>query len=252
MRRYVSCGGGVNSTAMIICMLNEGIEFDEIIFADTGAEWPETYEYIDYFTKEYLSKRGYVVTIITSQGLGVRNESLLEHYQRLSIIPHRVRRSCTSDWKIKPLHRYYQTPCVQYLGIDAGEAHRAKPSRNDEIVSEFPLVEAGIDRKECERIIRKDGLCLPKKSGCYFCPFARIGQFKELYQSHPGLFNIVLDLEKAHEEKFNQGKEVKYYIKDKPMWEYAERFKAELEAEDMQLELWDDPQDSMNCLCKFG
>ncbi len=248
MRRYVSYGGGVNSTALIIYMLNEGIDFDEIVFADTGAEWPDTYEYIDYFEKHLRLQ----ITRITSQSMGVRKESLLENFQRYSIIPHRIRRTCTSDWKVKPMHRYIEKPCVQYIGIDAGEAHRAKPSSPGDIESEFPLVEAGIDRPECVRIIRDAGLCLPRKSGCYFCPFGRIAQYRELYENQRALFRIVLDLEKAHEEKFNQGKEVKYYIKDKPMWEYAERFKAELEAEDMQLELWDDPQDSMNCLCKFG
>lgn len=252
VKTYVSYGGGVNSTAMIIHLLKTKQHIDEIVFADTGAEWPQTYEYMAYFETHYLAKYGYRISWITAQELGIRKETLLANHQRLSTIPHRLHRTCTSDWKIKPLHRYCQNPCVYYLGIDAGEAHRAKPSRNDEIINEFPLIEAGIDRRECARIIRDEGLCLPRKSGCFFCPFGRIGQYRELYQLYPDLFNIVLDLEKAHDKKFNTGKEIKFYLKDKPMWELAERFASELEAEEMQLELFDDPQDSMNCLCKFA
>jgi PP-loop superfamily ATP-utilizing enzyme len=251
-KRYVSYGGGVNSTAMIIYMVEEGIAFDEVVFADTGAEWPETYQYLDFFTHEYLSRHSLSITRITSKEMGVRRESLLEHYRRLSVIPCRVRRHCTQDWKIKPMFRYYEKPCVQFLGIDAGEAHRAKPSRQPDVENDFPLIDAGINRQECKRIIKNAGLCLPRKSGCYFCPFSRISQLRELHQLHPELFEIIVNLEKAHEEKFNKGKEVKFYIKDKPMWELRNRFVLERHAEEMQLELFDDPQDSMNCLCKFG
>lgn len=52
----VSFGGGTNSTAMIIGMHLRKIPIDLIIFADTGAEQPHTYEFIDVFN-EWLQKR---------------------------------------------------------------------------------------------------------------------------------------------------------------------------------------------------
>lgn len=41
----VNWGGGVNSTAMLVGMLERDIRPDRIIFADTWAEKPETYEF---------------------------------------------------------------------------------------------------------------------------------------------------------------------------------------------------------------
>lgn len=53
----VSFGGGTNSTAMIIGMHLRKIPIDYIIFADTGAEQPHTYDFIETFN-EWLQKHG--------------------------------------------------------------------------------------------------------------------------------------------------------------------------------------------------
>lgn len=42
MGEIVSFGAGVNSTALAILLVNEGWR-GPIVFADPGAEWPETY-----------------------------------------------------------------------------------------------------------------------------------------------------------------------------------------------------------------
>ena len=43
----VSYGGGVNSTALLISLHQHRIPVDLILFADTGAEHPHTYAYLD-------------------------------------------------------------------------------------------------------------------------------------------------------------------------------------------------------------
>ena len=43
----VSYGGGVNSTALLIGLHQHRIPVDLILFADTGAEHPHTYAYLD-------------------------------------------------------------------------------------------------------------------------------------------------------------------------------------------------------------
>ena len=43
----VSYGGGVNSTALLIGLHQHRIPVDLILFADTGAEHPHTYTYLD-------------------------------------------------------------------------------------------------------------------------------------------------------------------------------------------------------------
>ena len=48
MKKILSYGGGVNSTAIIALALLGEVEMpDYIVFSDTGAEWPHTYKYID-------------------------------------------------------------------------------------------------------------------------------------------------------------------------------------------------------------
>jgi 3'-phosphoadenosine 5'-phosphosulfate sulfotransferase (PAPS reductase)/FAD synthetase len=52
----LSLGAGVNSTALLILIEREGLQLDEVVFADTGSERPETYEYI----KEWIQTIGQV------------------------------------------------------------------------------------------------------------------------------------------------------------------------------------------------
>jgi len=48
MTKYIlSYGGGVNSTALLFLLKDLDYPLDEVIFADTGAELPETYQYLE-------------------------------------------------------------------------------------------------------------------------------------------------------------------------------------------------------------
>lgn len=194
MRRYLSFGGGVNSTALYILLEYEGVGF-EAVFADHGAEWPETYEHI-----EWMQANGHPVTVLEAR----RNGQLLyDYYWQHSMIPVRMLRHCTEHFKVRVLHSYFEEPCEELLGFDAGEAHRA--DRMDRPNISFPLVERDIDRKGCVRIIQGAGWPVPRKSGCYFCPFQRVGQWEELSVKHPGL----LDKAVALEQRCNEALETK-------------------------------------------
>lgn len=48
MKKYLSFGGGVNSVAMMLMLLDQKDDF-EAIFVDHGTDWPETYEYFEMF-----------------------------------------------------------------------------------------------------------------------------------------------------------------------------------------------------------
>lgn len=48
MKDYLSMGFGVNSVALYLLMEKLNMEF-EAVFVDHGGDWPETYEYADYF-----------------------------------------------------------------------------------------------------------------------------------------------------------------------------------------------------------
>jgi hypothetical protein len=83
---------------------------------------------------------------------------------------------------------------TQLIGMAADEAHRQKGRA-------CPLIDRGIDRKGCVRIIQAEGLDVPQKSGCWICPFMSKRQWRELYRCHPDLFERAARLEEAATER---------------------------------------------------
>jgi len=209
VKKYLSFGGGVNSTALMIILKEQGIEF-EAVFADHGGDYPETYEYV-----KLLQDKGFKITVLKAEKEGL---DLYDYCIKYKIMPSRQMRWCTDKFKIQPVYAYFEHPCTVFIGIDAGEYQRAKPSRVDWLTNEFPLIDAGIGREGCKGIIRKAGLPLPRKSGCYFCPFARVGQFKKLREERPELWCKTKTLEgKFNERRREQGKKEFYLKGDKPL-----------------------------------
>lgn len=210
VRRYLSFGAGVNSTALGLYLLEKGIEF-EWVFADTGCEYPETYDYIKYLQEKLNIK----ITIVRPVVDGIDN--LYDYCVKYRVIPLRIWRWCTDKFKVRPLREYFKSPGVVYMGIDAGEAYRAKPVDIGGMVYEYPLIEEGIDRKGCIEIIRSWGLEVPPKSGCFICPFQRRAQWLDLYRVHPDLFQKAVYLEKIVNERLRQENRSPIYFREVPL-----------------------------------
>jgi 3'-phosphoadenosine 5'-phosphosulfate sulfotransferase (PAPS reductase)/FAD synthetase len=176
----LSFGAGVNSTA-ILCLHKQGkVQLDAVIFADTGAEHPETYSYIEQVVKPFCKELDLPFIIVGSP-------TLFEDYWNKKIIPYRLFRSCTDRYKIQPIKKYVKTnygETIIILGIDSGEKHRAKYTEG----FSYPLIELGINREQCKSIIIECGLQIPRKSGCYFCPFTNSQEWKNLLQQHEDLY----------------------------------------------------------------
>ena len=47
----VSLSGGKDSTAMLLMMLERGMQIDDILFCDTGLEFPGLYTHLDKLEK---------------------------------------------------------------------------------------------------------------------------------------------------------------------------------------------------------
>ncbi len=130
----------------------------------------------------------------------------------------RIGRWCTHKFKIRPLRKYFQRPSIVYIGIDVGEAHRAREYSQDGLEYQYPLVEAGIDRKRCEEIILAHRLVLPKKSGCFICPFQGRRQWRNLRDNYPDLWCKAKRLEDIVVKRLAEaGKEPIYMAADMPL-----------------------------------
>lgn len=193
----LSFGGGVNSVALAIWLIQRGWR-GPIVFSDTGCEWPHTLCYMDYFETEYLRPHGLAITRLKGLLWQVKRGgiSLIEYCETRNVIPLAAQRWCTVEWKVAPLQRWRAANSVEtaLIGISAEESHR----RADAV---RPLVDEGIDRAECTRIIERAGLSVPLKSGCYICPFQRDEQWHILWKEYPALFERAARLEEIAARK---------------------------------------------------
>jgi len=200
MTEYVlSFGGGVNTAALLALAYRGDVRVDYAIFADTGCEIPETYEWIEQYAKPVCDELGIVfVTVKGRENVhGTEVTNLYDYLYQYRIIPTRIRRSCTEKFKIKPIREWIinnLSDPVVLLGIDASEKHRAVPGIDFEC--RYPLIEFGMTRNDCKRVIREVGWEVPPKSGCYICPFTSLSRFRWLLEAHPDLFMRAEELEK--------------------------------------------------------
>jgi hypothetical protein len=195
MRNYLSFGAGVNSVALYLLMVEQGIEF-EAVFSDTGCEWPETYHYLAMF--QWWTKVNGLRSVTILRELVQSSRNLIEHCEKRAMVPSFMRRWCTDKAKRRPLQKYMKSPAFVHIGFAMDEAHRAKIETQKGFDHRYILIENEITRAGCIEIIRKAGLPIPRKSGCYICPFQRVGQWKELRRYHPDLFCRAVNLEKAN------------------------------------------------------
>jgi hypothetical protein len=178
MKTIVSYGGGVDSTAMLIGLKGKGLKVDYILFADTGGEQPETYAYIQYFNA-WLKKNGMpeIITVRykTKDGQEITLEQDVLNNQTLPAIAFGWK-TCSQKFKIAPIDKWLKENCdfsdkpVKYIGFEAGEERRMKDDPNGVYENKYPLIEWGWSRKKCKEVIEAEGLCLPPKSSCFFCP----------------------------------------------------------------------------------
>jgi hypothetical protein len=194
VRKILSLGAGVNSTALLVLKELGKVDFESVVFSDTGGEHPETYEFLDRVIRPYCDKLGVELFYIKRDG-----QPLYETYLEKRIIPTRMYRHCSDKFKIQPLKKFamsnYPNQDIQFIiGFCKGEEHRAEKFCLSKFAS-FPLIDLGIDREGCKQLIKDAGLPVPIKSGCYFCPHTRVKNWKWLKRTHPELFNKAIKLE---------------------------------------------------------
>lgn len=193
--KYIlSFGAGLNSTALLVFLINNNYPLDGVVFADTGGEVPETYEHLK-IVDSYLSKHGIPFKIVKS-----KNGTLYETCMRRKVTPSQIWRWSTRDYKITPIHAHYRSLKVfvnQYLGISFEERNRMKGARVSYVKNIFPLVENKLTRHDCiDTICQGDfDFPMPVRSGCFFCPFNSLSRWKEIYEKHRNLYNKAMVLE---------------------------------------------------------
>ena len=208
--KITSYGGGTNSTAMLIEFTNRGIIMDRILFADTGAERPHTYAYVENFSK-WLQERGqpaiHTVRRVDYKGnvLGIEEWCLSKN--ALPPIAYGFK-TCSMKFKPQPVDKFLNNDTeakavwksggklTKYIGFDADEHHRVKDYDDAKYIIEFPLVEWGWGRDECLEAIEASGLCMPGNSACWMCPSSRVSEIRQLAANYPELAERAIAIER--------------------------------------------------------
>lgn len=210
--KFVSYGGGKNSTALLILMKAYGITPDAILFADTGGEKPETYAYLPVMN-EWCKSVGFPEITIVKNETG-QDTTLEEECLRSNTFPSKTygRGQCSSKWKIRPQEKFRNKwkkergikKHIEYVGYHWGEQRRLinrdsylKPIEDEKMRVEYPLITRKIDEYGCVQLIEAMGLPRPPKSACFFCPSSKPSEIIDLKEKHPDLYKRAIAIERA-------------------------------------------------------
>ena len=193
VRRICGLSGGKDSSALAV-YLRGRVPDMEYFFCDTGAELPETYEYLER------------LEVILGQPIArLNSERGFDHWFEVfrGALPSPQMRWCTRNMKIKPIEEWIgDDPAISYVAIRADESNRkGYVSTKPNIETRFPFMEDGVDHDGVMRILEDAGIGLPSyyewrtRSGCYFCFYQRKAEWVGLSDRHPDLFERAVAIE---------------------------------------------------------
>ncbi|AVQ26582.1 3'-phosphoadenosine 5'-phosphosulfate sulfotransferase (PAPS reductase)/FAD synthetase [Fusobacterium ulcerans] len=212
-KHIVSFSGGKDSSAMLLLMIEKGMQIDEIIFLDTGVEFPEMYEHIarveryikrpitklkaentyEFMMFDYAKKKG--------KNKGQKGYSWADFRNRW----------CTQYLKKQVMNRYLKEKyknieIIEYHGIAADETKRLVKNREKNI--KYPLAEWGIIEKEAlEYCYNKgfdwDGLYKKfDRVSCWCCPLKNLKELKVIYKEYPKYWEKLKEWDSKTYRKF--------------------------------------------------
>ena len=261
----LSLGGGVQSSVMALMAgeslppTGSGGAFgrmpDCAIFADTHWEPPSVYEHIEWL-KDRLRFPLYVV----DNGRNLREDvkALTNHSgsRRYIDIPVYLKgrdgqgdgigkRQCTTNYRVKPIRTKIRellglrprqrvhagTNVELWLGISADEAIRMRDSRDRWMTNRYPLIEAGMSRRDCADwwAARYDRPL--ERSACVACPFQSRQRWVETKRRWPGLFAEAVEIDARLRRGLALDKTPYLHMLRMPLAEAVAFDEAELRAE---------------------
>jgi len=268
--RVLSLGAGVQSSTLALMIHKGEIPMvDCAIFADTQAEPPKVYEWLEFIKKTV----SYPVHIVTWRNL---EQDVLDasqgKYQAFTIPFYTknketeqkgmLMRQCTADYKIKPVTKKVrellgykkgervdlkEVKVEMLLGISTDELRRMRMNRLRYIDNQYPLInDFGMSRQDCIAWMKDNGYPMPTKSACYFCPFHSQSGWKEIKENDPKLFEKAVQMDKQ--------------IRDQEKYKIKNKFKDDLylhrSCEPLDKALEDDGQldmfDGFDSICDEG
>lgn len=199
--RVLSMGAGVQTTA---CLIQYGHTYDAVIFADTGNEGQDTYQFVEKYLKPFCKEKGVKWITVSAQKDNKLYSVLDEALDHQAIERYFWQRQCTGRHKIRPVLNWIRknipcgknNPCKVDIGFSFDESTRiGKDYTQQYVTKNYPLAHNRITHRQCLEIITKHGWPIPSKSSCTFCPFRGKKKMRAFAKNNPDTFKLLVDAE---------------------------------------------------------
>ena len=212
MRYIVSFSGGKDSTCLLLWAIAKyGRDNIVVVAADTGAEFPDTFEYCEYVEK----KLGVKIHWCKS-----RKWDFYSYCRHRGKFPDMQNRFCTSDLKQGPLAVWVTANCNRKEDILLTGERWEESKRRAEYPPDYhnkklnvkghrPIL--ALKTREVFKAIEQAGLHPHPvyqhftRLGCYCCVFNTIHEWVQLAKHYPELFERVALLEEEINYTVKQG-----------------------------------------------
>ena len=184
---------------------------DAAIFADTGNEPKEVYDWFK-FLEEKVSDKIKIEIVNNDRNTGDITKDLMSPVGFFASIPVFVKnpsgkqgltlRTCTDRYKIQPINKRIREilgvtnlrgKVVEIvMGISQDEIQRAKYPPNKWAINCYPLIENKITRDDCKHWIKHNGYAQPPRSACIICPYHRNDEWLHLKTNYKDEFDFAV------------------------------------------------------------
>lgn len=206
----VSFSGGKDSTAMLLMMLEKGMKIDEVVFCDTGLEFPDMYDHIDK-VEAYIGRKITRLKADRSFEYWAFEHVKVKGKTKGEIgygWPSMRIRWCTDRLKTSVINRYFKEKrktydVVQYVAIAADEEWRVKNEH-------YPLVEWGITEKQALQYCFDKGFDWNglydnmDRVSCWCCPLQSLKELKVLHDHYPDLWAKLKEMDSRTDTQFRR------------------------------------------------
>ena len=207
----VSLSGGKDSTAMLLMMLERGEQIDNIIFFDTGWEWPQMYEHLALLEKRIGRK---ITRLYPRQPFNywfserpVRDRTTKQVKKYGYGWPTMRVRWCTAI-KRDAIRAYCNgltfsspvLPITQCIGYACDEIKRVGEHTKLKVpyqVFRYPLVEYGVSEADALSYCKAAGFTFGglydvfKRVSCLCCPLGGIAQDTKIRENFPDVWKQI-------------------------------------------------------------
>ena len=211
-----SCGGGTQSCAIAVLIIQGKLPKPDLcIIADTGRETRTTWEYLDGVMNPALRLVGLEVIRVKAEEWAYNGYSLWSKRNPDILIPAftsqngigKLSAFCSRWWKADTIDVWIlkvlglkRPQQVKWIGFSRDEQRRIVRMQQGEEWSKglirFPLLEAGLTRRDCIKLVEDFGWPTPPRSACWMCPNHSDHEWRRIKAELPDEFQKAVELER--------------------------------------------------------